>query len=195
MTKAGIISEMMDDAMESAMDSEDLEEETEEQVGRCVRVGVHVLGGQEVAEGGLHAGMRFWRGRARVRHAGPHQCAGLGAAWCGLHTRSTAAPPPAAGGQDSAGGGGRDTQPDGGGAPAAETGESGRPARVRRSWDLAQPPAVCLLRCPFFCSRTPFPAHCLVMRGLWRHVQAVPQQAVGEDEVEDLQARLAAVRS
>lgn len=33
------------------------------------------------------------------------------------------------------------------------------------------------------------------MRGLWRHVQAVPQQAVGEDEVEDLQARLAAVRS
>lgn len=34
MAKAGIIEEMMQDAMESVMDSEDLEEETEEQVGR-----------------------------------------------------------------------------------------------------------------------------------------------------------------
>ncbi len=38
MAKAGIIEEMMQDAMDSVMDSEDLEDETEEQVRRTARL-------------------------------------------------------------------------------------------------------------------------------------------------------------
>lgn len=56
MAKAGIIDEMMSDAMDSVMDSDDLEEETEEQVGP----GPGWVGG-----GGGQRAKR--RARARVR--------------------------------------------------------------------------------------------------------------------------------